>query len=73
MKIKSHTGLSLGAIAMSILVPIGTKTLDTTQKIVESKLVHAEAKAKDDAEFKDAVIMDLVERVSELEKQVKSK
>lgn len=73
MKIKSHTGLSLGAIAMSILVPIGTKTLDTTQKIVESKLVHAEAKAKDDSEFKDAVIMDLVERVSELEKQVKSK
>ena len=73
MTAKGSARVSMGAIALSILVPIGNKALDTSQKIVESKFVKAEAVAKDDSDFKDAVIMDLVDRVSELEKQIKAK
>lgn len=68
---KTANKLSVSAIALSILVPIGNKALDTTQAVLEAKLVTVKTEAKDDSEFKDAVIMNLVERVSELEKEVK--
>ena len=71
MTAKGSARVSMGAIALSILVPLGNKVLDTSQKIVESKFVKAEAVAKGDSDFKDEVILNAIDRISELEKEVK--
>ena len=71
MKTKTQTGLSLTAVAISVLAPIGTKTLDTTQKIVESRLVKSEAKAADESQWSLIAFQDLKDELDALKAEVK--
>jgi hypothetical protein len=71
---KRHSKIAgVSAVAITILGLAGNEAVKIVSRIVESRLAPVEAVAKDDSDFKDAVIMDLVDRVSELEKQMKAK
>ena len=75
MSAKTSNRLSIGAVLLAVIVPIGQKALDTGQKVLESKLVKMEtavkAEAKDSDDLTIAMMDNMLGQIEDMRREIR--